>query len=404
VACNGVEFCDLDLGTPGVCSAGVPVDCDDGVSCTVDACAEPGTCEHTAVDGLCADSNVCNGTETCDAQLDCQTGAALQCNDNIGCTADGCSPTAGCLNVPQDFLCEDDSFCNGAETCNPDTGCEAGVSVVCGSDGIACTTETCDDVAGCQSVPDDSLCGCGETCDPSALGCSDACNVATCDGMIWDCGNCSDDDGDCLVDAQDPECFGPCDNSEIWFSGEIPGQDNSPCKHDCYFDNNSGSGNDDCFWSHECDPLLPTAECDYDPEAMIPGSSMSCDEAAAMQSAECEDICSPLVPNGCDCFGCCEVFLPAGGSVTVFLGSEDDSGDAECTMEGIEDPDLCHPCTQVPACINPCEGCEICFGQTELPPGCDEQECSIEQQQCGLIGQEPCPLGEFCLTGCCVGF
>jgi hypothetical protein len=275
---------------------------------------------------------------------------------------------------------------------------------VCGSDGIACTAETCDDVAGCVSTPDDSLCGCGETCDPTQLGCSDACNIATCDGTLWDCGNCEDDDGDCLVDHNDPECFGPCDDSEVWFSGEIPGQDNSPCKHDCYFDNDSGAGNDDCYWSHECDPLEPSQSCEYDPDSMIPGSGMDCAEAAAMQSAECEDVCGPLVPNGCDCFGCCEVFLPAGGSVTVFIGSEDDSGDPSCTMADVDDPSVCHPCTQVPACLNPCDGCEICFGQDELPEGCTEQECGVEQQHCGLIGQEPCPVGEFCLTGCCISF
>jgi hypothetical protein len=402
--CNGLEFCDLSAGTPGVCSAGTPIGCDDGVGCTVDTCAEPGTCENTPLDGLCADANQCNGAETCDPVLDCQDGPALDCDDGVACTADGCAPASGCLNVPQHFLCEDDSFCNGAETCNAVSGCQAGMPVACGSDGIACTLEQCSDALGCHSVPDDSLCGCGETCQPSDGGCSDACNVATCDGMIWQCGNCMDDDGDCMVDSNDPECFGPCDNNESGFKGEIPGQNQSPCKHDCYFDDDSGSGNDDCYWSHECDPLEPSAACDYDPDANIPGSPMSCDEASATQSMLCEDICGPLVPNGCDCFGCCEVFLDGGGSVTVFLGSQDAGGDGSCSMADVEDPNECHPCTQVPACLNTCEGCEICFGQDELPPGCTEQDCSVEQQPCGLIGQDPCPVGEFCLTGCCVGF
>jgi hypothetical protein len=237
------------------------------------------------------------------------------------------------------------------------------------------------------------------------FGCSDACNVATCDGMIWECGNCLDDDGDCHVDANDPECFGPCDNNEAGFQGQIPGQNASPCKHDCYFDDDSGSGNDDCYWSHNCDPLEPSPfDCDYDPDANIPGTPMDCAEAQAMQSGECLDVCGPLTPNGCDCFGCCEVFVDDATSVTVFLGSEDSGGDGTCDTSVIEDPDLCRPCTQVAGCLNECEGCEICFGQTELPDGCDEQECPDGQDPCGQPTQAPCADGYFCLTGCCVTF
>ena len=121
-----------------------------------------------------------------------------------------------------------------------------------------------------------------------------------------------------------------------------------------------------------------------------------------MQSMICEDVCGPLVPNGCDCFGCCEVFTPVGGSVTVYLGSANAAGDATCTMDVLEDPALCAPCTQVQACLNDCSGCELCFGMTELPPGCVVQECEGEQQACGQPGQDPCPVGSFCLTGCCV--
>jgi hypothetical protein len=91
----------------------------------------------------------------------------------------------------------------------------------------------------------------------------------------------------------------------------------------------------------------------------------------------------------------------------VYLGSKvDGDGDSTCTVDVLTDPDLCHPCTQVPACLNTCEDCEVCFGDDEpLPEECGgEQVCLPEQQQCGQIGQDECPVGQFCLTGCCQQF
>lgn len=405
VACNGIEVCDLSLGVPGFCAPGAFIDCDDAVPCTIDYCVEPGACANEPFDGLCNDGNVCDGVETCDALLGCEAAAPPVCNDGIACTNDGCDPLTGCFNNPQNFLCQDGSFCNGAEVCNPAAGCQPSPPVNCGSDGIACTTEICDDaLGGCTAIPNDDVCPCGESCVPALGGCANACNIATCEGQVWDCGNCLDDDGDCAVDSNDGECFGPCDNSEEVFAGLIPGQNNAPCKADCYFDNDTGSGNDDCFWSLECDPLEPSLDCNYDPNANIPGSPLDCAEAQAMQSQTCDDVCGPLVPNGCDCFGCCEVFLPAGGTVEVYLGTENAGGDATCTMDVVLDPALCAPCTQVQACLNTCSGCEICFGMTEPPPGCVTQECPDEQPACGQPDQAPCPVGAFCLTGCCVAF
>ena len=40
------------------------------------------------------------------------------------------------------------------------------------------------------------------------------CNLIQCDNRITACGDCSDNDGDGLVDWRDPECLGPCDNYE----------------------------------------------------------------------------------------------------------------------------------------------------------------------------------------------
>ena len=83
------------------------------------------------------------------------------------------------------------------------------------------------------------------------------CQIVLCDkskgAMPYKCGDCIDNDGDSLIDAKDPECTGPCDNDEAFFAGELPGQSGGGCQRDCYFDGDSGNGNDKCDWSFTCD-------------------------------------------------------------------------------------------------------------------------------------------------------
>ena len=230
------------------------------------------------------------------------------------------------------------------------------------------------------------------------------CQVGTCQGKVYQCGDCIDNDGDGLVDAADPNCWGPCDNNEEGWKGEIPGQqNNSTCnKMDCYFDQDGGSGNDDCYWSHACDPLEPMS-CTYDDAYKVPGTPGSCDDLFGAQSDLCHEVCGPLVPNGCDCFGCCQIHV--GGDVhTVYIGTEDAGGNGTCNLENAADPEKCEPCTQVEGCFAPCDpdDCQICIGQTEVPEGCDEAKCAEGLVSCNpQNGNADCPAGHSCITGCC---
>jgi hypothetical protein len=331
----------------------------------------------------------------------------INCNDGVSCTADLCQePSGTCAHFPQDAACDDGLLCDGVEVCNPTLGCQPGPAYVCPGDGIACTAEVCNPaIDTCVSVPHNDLCGCGQTCDPQAGGCGNFCSIKTCQGKVYACGDCLDNDGDCKIDDADGQCLGPCDNTEDSFFGGIPGQNNSPCKSDCYFDQDTGSGNDDCYWSHKCDPLevAPAyppegSQCSYNPGASIPGYGGSCSQAFSAQSAECLGYCGPLTPNGCDCFGCCEI---PGAPTTVWLGSENPSGTGSCNINTVNNPAMCKPCTQVQACLNTCAHCEICVGKPELPPDCVLQQCPAGSDPCGLPGQPSCPDGSTCITGCC---
>jgi hypothetical protein len=258
------------------------------------------------------------------------------------------------------------------------------------------------------------------------------CYVTPCQGHVYQCGDCVDNDGDGLVDSQDPDCLGACQNNESGFTGDIPGQNNAPCKSDCYWDQDTGSGNDSCYWNHSCDPFEqgppaatnPEIGCAYDHNtkvggAPVPPGQNDCDYLLHNQDTTCTNFCKPLTPNGCDCFGCCE--NPYNKGNYVFAGSTNAAGVGTCTADQatLNDPTKCKPCTPVVGCQNTCGHCQLCFGGVPLPPDCygdmagqppstdmagsiPPQQCPTGEAACGLPGQAPCDPGFYCITGCCV--
>lgn len=261
------------------------------------------------------------------------------------------------------------------------------------------------------SCGDDVLVGVDRTGGADGGGGTGALVAVKCQNHIYQCGDLLDNDGDGLIDADDPDCLGPCDNTEASYYGGIPGQNNAPCRQDCYFDQDTGTGNDDCYWNHQCDPLSvgpgfpPSgdAKCAHDPLAKTSGTSASCAELSLTQSPACLAYCGPLTPNGCDCFGCCE--LPAGSGKHVWLGSTA-GGLGTCDRERLSDPTACRPCTPVPSCTNGCDECELCVGKAALPQTCAGPDAAVQQcpdgaQPCGILGQNACPQAMYCVTGCC---
>ncbi len=240
---------------------------------------------------------------------------------------------------------------------------------------------------------------------------SDSEGIVYCQSHVYQCADCLDNDSDDLVDAADPDCLGPCHNSETGFNMNIPGGNNAACKLDCYYDQDGGSGNDTCEWDHRCDVLDPleVAECSYDDDTETAEGCPSCDceDWFNAQATTCLGFCLPLTPNGCDCFGCCQL---NGTEEWRFLGSPG------CNKDDIGS---CSPCTPVPGCLNGCGRCEICLGKTELPEDCsstwdtdsdttnddtdtENLRCAVGIQPCGLDGDLPCQQGQYCITGCCI--
>ena len=233
------------------------------------------------------------------------------------------------------------------------------------------------------------------------------------------CTDCIDNDGDGLVDWLDPECTGPLDRDESSFATGIPGDNIDPCKQDCWFDGNSGSGDDGCTWDGACLPGSTDKKCPYDPVKAADPTK------CPPPSKKCVDYCKPLTPKGCDCAGCCDVY--SGGKVyTVKLVST-------CTTETLGDPTKCPSCTKIADCSTPCGKCDWCLGKTSLPPECyppppdagttdtgvplDDAGVPIDTgtpppPDGGTTGcptgsavcspTTPCATGYYCLTGCCI--
>jgi hypothetical protein len=250
--------------------------------------------------------------------------------------------------------------------------------------------------------------GVGGSSEAGAAGAPSTCVKATCHGMVYACGDCLDNDHDGKIDAEDPECTGPCDDREDSFDVGLPGSNADKCSQDCFFDNGNGAGQDDCRFSHRCDmlsvapdyPPTGSSSCAYDENAKIPGGNESCADLRTAQPAGCTKNCGPLTPNGCDCFGCCE--LPADSNHYVALGAG--SSSTPCTLDNLDDPAACPPCTPVGACLNDCTACEVCVGRPEPLASCtgDMGACSDVFQPCDSTGPMLCPEGSYCITGCCV--
>ncbi|HTU61172.1 MAG TPA: hypothetical protein VMF89_22110 [Polyangiales bacterium] len=211
------------------------------------------------------------------------------------------------------------------------------------------------------------------------LGKDDA-GQALCGTRLCACSNGRDDDGDGKRDGFDNECTGPFDDDELTFRINDVREANPNCT-DCFYDGNPGAGDDRCNVS---------SDCSLDGR---PSNRGNCKGMCAA-TTECVDRCTPITPNGCDCFGCCEV-ISAGVPVPIRLV-------ASCRMDVIGDAKACPRCIINPSCRNPCEACEICPGRTleDLPLSC------MNAVECGTRTRCQSPLDcdptEYCGQGCCL--
>jgi len=268
VNCDDRNAGTVDACLPASGCTHTPIDCDDRNPCTTDTRDPVTGCVHTNVaDGaVCGDANACNGTETCQAGT-CTPGAAPNCDDQNACTTDSCAPVTGCQHAPIDGCrtCTTTADCHDGDGCTADScdssacrftetpGCvrcttaadcpppDSCTAALCLAEGT-CTTEPKPDCGACQTASDcddqnacttdectagscmrteapictpcaaDRDCNDHDTCtaDTCAAGVCSATKLDPCPGPTPPpseaCGDCQDNDGDGLIDLDDPDC------------------------------------------------------------------------------------------------------------------------------------------------------------------------------------------------------
>jgi hypothetical protein len=356
--CDGSETCGAVLG----CLPGTPPAIDDGVLCTVDSCDEAGdTIVNSPSDALCNNTLFCDGTETCDALLDCQAGMPPSIDDGVACTDDSCDENADVIvNTANDANCDNGLFCDGTETCDAQLDCQAGMPPSI-DDGVACTDDSCDEVAdGVVNATNDALCDNGifcdgsETCD-ALLDCqagSDPCPSQSCDEGLAVCG--------CLLDA---DCTNGlfCDGSEVCSTGVcLPGT--PPV-----IDDGIACTDDSCDEGSDLVVNIPNdASCD---------NGLFCDGAEWCEAAtDCQTGTPPTIDDG---ITCTDDVCDEAGDVVV-----NTENDANC-----DDGDACtaDACDAVLGCSNtPIGGClagftayNDCVYDATVPSGTDPKSQTV---------------------------
>lgn len=95
----------------------------------------------------CDDGFFCNGVETCDAQRECQPGSPPAVDDSVSCTADSCDEAIDqIVHAPQHAVCDNGLFCDGSEVCDAALDCQAGTAPEV-DDLNPCTFDHCDETA-----------------------------------------------------------------------------------------------------------------------------------------------------------------------------------------------------------------------------------------------------------------
>jgi len=222
--------------------------------------------------------------------------------------------------------------------------------------------------------------------------------TASCTAAGPQCNNCLDDDGDGRVDGADIECTGALDNDESSFSTGIPGDNIDTVHQDCFFDGNSGAGDDGCD-IHVCCLLgaPDRASCPFGANQYDPA------QCNTPETQACVALCAPLTPPGCDCFGCCTLCDPVTNVCRDVLTNP--AVAPNCDADHLSDPVACPACIQRTDCGTPCgaEMCVLCPGQdpNDLPPECNgSTQCPAGHAECGPGA--PCPTDQFCSVGCCI--
>lgn len=134
LVCDDGNFCtDKDACAAGKCAgAANALKCDDGNVCTNDACdPKTGKCAATPNTAPCDNGDKCTYGDKCDGKGVCITGGSQVCNDGTTCTTDACDPATGKCTFT---AIADNTPCDDGVACTTESLCKVGKCTVTKSD------------------------------------------------------------------------------------------------------------------------------------------------------------------------------------------------------------------------------------------------------------------------------
>lgn len=388
--CSDNNACtENDICAGGTCTSGTPKVCTDTNVCTDNSCNPASGCVVTNNTVKCVDQGCtalvfqaegfCGGG-TCNPPL------SVNCNDGISCTVDSCDPVTGCHNVANAALCPDSGTVCASAVCDLEEGCGLAYNNVGCDDGQACTSSDFCMTGVCSGTP--------YTCPdlPCATG---VCNGDL--GCSWNisAGWCVIDET-CYPDsAQNPnnscQVCSSVDSTSEWTGIDAPCSDSDACTvGDTCFLGNCLSGSDDlCEDNNPCtsNDCAPASGCLNTPNTLPCNDNNACTindtcggGLCTGPARDCDDEAECTI-DGCD---------PATGCTTDYREGTCDDGDActigdECLMgmcasAGVDTCNDYKPCT-TDNC-NPLTGCY----HTNLPnlTVCDDNNPCTDNDKCWL--------------------
>ena len=220
--CTSQDKCvdKVCLGTPLDTCCKNDGDCTDSSDCTVDTC-QGGQCSNDLVAGSgkpCDDGNACTKGENCVLGV-CAATLLDKCSDGNPCTLDVCDPSSGCLHtsLANGASCDDGDVCNGVDACDGGA-CVTGQKLTC-VDANPCTIDACDKQKGCKFSATLGDCNDGNACTTK-----DTCGSGSCIGQPLVC----TDNNPCTADGCDTQkgclytpVLAPCSDGNACTSPDV---------------------------------------------------------------------------------------------------------------------------------------------------------------------------------------
>ncbi|HYB98714.1 MAG TPA: integrin alpha [Candidatus Limnocylindrales bacterium] len=359
-----------DCCSPGCKFDDVTAACTDDFNvCTDDHCDGAGTCLHEGNSNPCEDETTCNGTDTCDPATGTCMHSADLCVGGAECQTFCNVDTKSCANVVGDPCTDDGNPCT-ADVCDGMGNCSHPPNFApCTDDGNPCTNDICNDAAVCDHVGNFEPCNDGNPCTLNEQ----------CDGA----GVCDPDDS--ITDGM------ACEDGDACTTGTT-----------CMFAACGGGMAVDCSgMANDCN----TASCD---------SMVGCLLTPVMDTTPCNDGSPCTLGDQCTGGVCAGTVKDCSGFSTICADGVCNDATGNCEAHPIGEGENCDDslaCTTGDKCVS-----GVCTGTpadcSSFGDQCNNGVCNAGTGMCEAVAVENgtgcddgslCTTGDVCTGGTCAG-